>query len=232
MSPKARNILLGVAIAIFMVSDFVLIKSNLRLRDELNVANRAIGTLRKNALHTNTGVSEPTPPPEVFLYNNRQTAHAPSDEFYSIKPLSLDSTAGMTLLDLKTKYLGKAAESEFVLFVFFSPTDCPACLSEAVLWQKMHVDSQRLNLCVIGVMNHPDKTEAEQFLKQLGITFPVFFDSMAFFKNKYRIGETPEKVLIDSQGETLLISPGSRTEEQKRMFEESLLKLIASKSPQ
>lgn len=235
MTPRARNTLLGVAFAIILVSDLMLIRSNMRLRDELNVANGAMGTLRKNAFHNNAGVGDSSPSPELFLYNNRQTADAFSDnrdQSYSIKPISLDSTAGVPLLDLKTKYVGTAAGSEFVLFVFFSPTDCPACLSEADLWQKMHADSQRLGLSVIGVMNHPDKTEGEQFLKQLGITFPVFFDSTAFLKKRYRIGETPEKVLMDSQGKTLLISPGSRTQEQRVIFEESVLKLIAGKSPQ
>jgi peroxiredoxin len=145
---------------------------------------------------------------------------------------SAPSTAGASLLDLKKKYLGNAARSEFTLFIFFSPTDCPACLSEASIWQRLHADGQRLSLQVVGVMNHPNKLEGEQFLKNLGITFPVLFDNTSVLKNKYMIGETPEKVLIDSEGETLLITPGGKTEEQRRAFEESVLKLVAGKNLQ
>jgi hypothetical protein len=105
-------------------------------------------------------------------------------------------------------------------------------LSEASIWQKLHADGQRLRLQVIGVMNHPNKLEGEQFLKNLGVTFPVLFDNMSILKNRYMIGETPQKVLIDSKGKTLLITPGGKTEEQRRAFEESVLKLVADKNLQ
>lgn len=234
MNPKVQKVLLGMVFAAFVISNFVLIRTNARVNDELSTANRLIAKLQKNSFHDNI-VSDPSAAPEIVLLNHHQSARLRSkgsDQFNSIKSLGPDSTPGMSLLDLKSRYLGKAAQSGFTLFVFFSPTDCPACLQEALIWQKLHLNSQHLDLQVIGIMNHIDKAEGEQFLKQLGVTFPVFFDNTAFLKNKYRIGETPEKVLIDSKGETLLTNPGSDTEEKKRAFEETVLKIVILKGPQ
>lgn len=230
MISRIQNILLGVVLVAFVVSDIVLLKSNSRLRDELGTANSVIVNYKKTAFDDDRMASNSAVPPEIFLYNYSQSPNAPSggsDLVSSIKPIGSSSTPGTSLLALKDKYLGKAGRSQFTLFVFFSPTDCPACLLEASIWQRLQ-DNQRSRLQVMGIMNHPHKLEGEQFLKNLGITFPVLFDNTGFLKNKYRIGETPEKVLIDSEGKTLHIAPGSKTEEEKRGFEESVLKLLSS----
>lgn len=235
MTSKMQNGLMGLALAIIVICNILLIMGNLRLRDELDVANKTIVKLQKTAFHDNTVINDSAAPLEIVVYNYSQptpTQTRGSNEDNASKNTTPGLTPGASLLDLKRKYLGKAAQSEFSLFIFFSPTDCPACLSEASIWQRLHVDGQRLNLQVIGVMNHPHKLEGEQFLKNLGITFPVLFDNTSLLKNKYMIGETPEKILIDSEGKTLLITPGGKTEEQRRAFEESVLKLITGRNLQ
>ncbi len=234
MNPKVKKVLLGMVFAGFVISNLVLIRTNARVSAALDTANRLIAKLQKNSFHDNI-ISDSSAASEIVLLNYQQPERLRSDnrdQFNSIKPLGPDSTPGLSLLDLKSRYLGKTARSGFTLFIFFSPTDCPACLQEGPIWEKLHLNTQHLDLQVIGIMNHPDKAEGEQFLKELGVTFPVFFDNTAFLKNKYRIGETPEKVLIDSKGNTLLINPGSPTEERRRAFEESLLKLVIGKGPQ
>ena len=218
MSLRKRDLLLGVVFVALLGSNFMLVKLNTRLRSELNVANLSIAKLRKNAFHDGV-LSDGSAAPELVLYNYPQPGQASSG---SQSQASRESSPGLSLIELKTKYLGTAAQSKFTLFVFFSPTDCNYCLQESTTWQRLHADGQRLSLYVVGVMDHPDKTEAEQFLKQLAVTFPVFSDNTSSLKAKYRIGVTPEKVLVNSQGEILLISPRSETDDEKRAFEQSV----------
>lgn len=143
---------------------------------------------------------------------------------------SLESVPTLSLLDLKNRYLGKNSDAEFTLFIFFSPTDCPLCLQEAAIWQRLHLDGQRLGLSVVGVIDRSSSDEVSHFLKQLGITFPVLFDNKSLLTTLYKVMRTPYKVLIDSKGSTVLISPASITLEQQREFERSLLKRLAGGS--
>jgi AhpC/TSA family. len=216
----------------FIASNALLIRNNLILKNELEVARTTITKLQKTAFHDNVVGGSFSPPAEIVLYNHPPSANASAGKRAQVSPVKqsgADTTPGLSLLDLKETYLGKDAQSAFTLFVFFSPTDCPACLQEASIWQKLSADESSLKLKVIGIMNHSDQREGEQFLKQLQITFPVLFDNTASLKGRYHIGETPEKVLVDSKGNTLLIQPGSKTAEEKRAFEESVIKLVTDK---
>jgi len=226
MSLRKRDLLLGVVLTAFLISNFLLIRANARLRSELTIANSLIAELQINAFHDGTIghlPSDGSAQPELILYNYPNTVQAKS-------PIGKESLPGLSLLELKNKYLGAAAQSKFTLFVFFSPTDCNFCLQESSTWQRLHTDGQRLNLCVVGIMDHPDKGEAEQFLKQLAVTFPVLSDNTSFLKAKYRISITPEKVLVNSHGEVLLISSRSETDDEKRAFEHSVTELVTRKS--
>ena len=226
MSLRKRDLLLGVILAAFFISNLVLIRTNARLRYELTVANLTIVKLQTNAFHdgriSDGAPSDGSAQPELVLYNYPTGVQAKS-------LIGRDSSPGMSLLDLKSKYLGTAAQSKFTLFVFFSPTDCNYCLQESAIWQRLHTNGQRLSLSVVGIMDHPDKMEAEQFLKQLAVTFPVLSDNTSFLKAKYRINDTPEKVLVNSQGEILLISPKSQAEDEKQAFEHTVMGLVTQK---
>jgi hypothetical protein len=128
----------------------------------------------------------------------------------------------LSLLDIKHRYLPGDPDSDFTLFVFFSPTDCPGCLREAGVWQRLFQDRKTLHLSVIGIMNHCSQQEAEAARRELGITFPVLFDANSVLASSFGFQKTPEKILLNKQDQVILTSPSYQQEEMQRLFEHEI----------
>lgn len=134
-------------------------------------------------------------------------------------PVAPVQSPPLSLLDLKRRYLSGEKDSDFTLFVFFSPTDCPACLREAAVWQRLFQERDALHLSVIGIVNHCSQQEAEAARRTLGITFPILLDVNSILATSFGFQKTPEKILMNKQTEVILTSPPYQQEEMQRHFE-------------
>ncbi|MGH9416500.1 MAG: TlpA family protein disulfide reductase [Terriglobales bacterium] len=99
--------------------------------------------------------------------------------------------------------------AKLILFVFFAPSDCPACLRESAIWQQGAVEIR--NLAVIGVMDRAEPGAARFFLGGAGIRFPVLLNPGSALRNAFGLRLTPEKLLVDRSGNVILSSPPDRT---------------------
>ncbi|HEV3040055.1 MAG TPA: TlpA disulfide reductase family protein [Candidatus Angelobacter sp.] len=212
----------------------LLIAHNNQLSDELRIANQSIAKLASGALHEG---GKPTPemfPPLSVIKSADAPSPASGEPGEGAKCKECETkpnfaeresfTARMTdsparsLLDLKRRYILGEPNTEFTLFVFFSPTDCPACLKEALFWEKLFKERQNLRLTVIGIVNRCSRKEAEGARQHLGISFPVLFDQNGDLQRIFRIPQTPLKVLQDNGGKVLLTDFPNQFEKDQIQF--------------
>ena len=106
-------------------------------------------------------------------------------------------------------------QSKPTLLVFFSPTDCGACLSERTIWEKV---AQENMAKVLTVASHPDLGELKTWLESADFRLPVLFDSTESAIEKLGIAATPLKVLTAPSGRVIWTDPARLTPEEQRNF--------------
>ncbi len=208
---------------------------NRQLREELAAANATIRSLRAGAFKARSAQPLRGPLQLILLdekggeiasskktagsQNAAQCEHC-SDISNQDKNPSEISTA--SLLDIKHRYLSAQSESDFTLFIFFSPTDCPACLRESIIWQRLFEARDALHLSVIGIVGQCSRQEAETARSRLGITFPLLFDVNAVMAPAFGLERTPEKILVNRAARVILTSPPYQKEEMQQRFEQEV----------
>ena len=205
---------------------------NHQLREELAAANATIRSLRAGAFEARSAQPLRGPLQLILLDEkhgeiasfkktdgSQKCAHC-ADISNQEKIPSEISTA--SLLDIKHRYLSAQSESDFTLFIFFSPTDCPACLRESIIWQRLFEARDALHLSVIGIVGQCSRQEAETARSQLGITFPLLFDVNAVMARAFGLERTPEKILVNRTARVILTSPPYQKEEMQQRFEQEV----------
>ena len=89
---------------------------------------------------------------------------------------------------------------KFKLLIFFSPNDCPACLKEISLWNRL---SEALPVKVIGLVPHYNAGEISYFILNEDIKFEVWIDLEQKLYEYIDFSETPVKVLIDKHNDVI-----------------------------
>jgi len=223
--------------AFFIGSTIFVGFQNYQLRSRLKEDRSIIATLQAGTLHE--GATAPSVKQPVTLIRlssshgnepqSRDRSALPSADPNCAKcrenspDVLPGSIPGISLLELKQHYVG-GSDSDFTLFIFFSPTDCPACLREAKIWQDLFRDREMLHLSVVGIVDQCNQREAEVFAEQLGTAFPVMFDAQSTLRSSFGISRTPEKILIDKEGHVLLTDSGNKTEETQTAFNQEIRK--------
>lgn len=92
----------------------------------------------------------------------------------------------------------------YALLVFFTLQDCPSCLMEYVLWEKLY---RSYGINIIAVARHADEGELRMWVDNAKLTFPVLYDGNGEVARLFGIHTTPIKVLLDDRGRTRLFDP-------------------------
>lgn len=110
---------------------------------------------------------------------------------------SLPARGGSTI-DL-SQYKGQ------VVMINFWASWCGPCRQEMPLLESMYKKYQPLGFTLIGVNVEPDQKDAESFLKQTPVTFPVLFDAKSKVSGLYNVQGMPTTVFIDRKGKVRLV---------------------------
>jgi peroxiredoxin len=224
---------------------------NYQLRGQLAAASATINTLSAGAfgrasgpqglrqpvvlIPLGTGLSGPKSfqGKESFASTHAQCERCSPEntkaEKVAAKGMDGVSAPALSLLEVKNRYLPGDSESEYTLFVFFSPTDCPACLRESAVWQRLFQERDHLHLSVVGVVGQCSREEAEMARRQLGITFPLLFDVNSVMATAFGLQKTPEKILLDRHAKVVLASPAYQKEEMQRLFEHTVRQRVQAR---
>jgi thiol-disulfide isomerase/thioredoxin len=110
---------------------------------------------------------------------------------------SLPSRGGATI-DL-TQYKGQ------VVMINFWASWCVPCRQEMPLLESIYKKYKPLGFTLIGVNVEPDQKDAEGFLKQTPVSFPVLFDAKSQVSSLYNVQVMPTTVFIDRKGNVRLV---------------------------
>lgn len=140
-----------------------------------------------------------------------------------------ESTAALpSLIDLKQSYIHTSPLTKFTLVVFFSPSDCPACLTESQVWADLAEKKDRLHLDVFAVVDRCTGDEAAQFMRQKQLLFPALHDRASVLRALYQVTVTPQSLLLTREGKVLLLGGPAKTPEAQQVFEHAVISAISS----
>ena len=78
---------------------------------------------------------------------------------------------------------------------------CPTCVTEMPDLERFYTQSASQHILILGINIEDDAQDASQFMRQLGITYPVALDTgQRVFAGLYHLTSTPSSVFIDSAG--------------------------------
>ncbi|MGE7271972.1 thiol-disulfide oxidoreductase ResA [Brevibacillus panacihumi] len=95
----------------------------------------------------------------------------------------------------------------------FWGTWCEPCKAEMPALQKQYDAHKDKGLIIMGVNIGESPITVEQFVKQVGVNFPILMDQKSEITKLYRIGPIPTTFFIDPKGEVKEIFIGEMSEE-------------------
>src|SRR5580704_5084499 len=92
-----------------------------------------------------------------------------------------------------------------VVMINFWASWCVPCRQEMPLLETIYKKYKPLGFTLIGVNVEPDQKDAESFLKQTPVSFPVLFDAKSQVSGLYNVQVMPTTVFIARQGNVRLV---------------------------
>jgi peroxiredoxin len=110
-----------------------------------------------------------------------------------------------------------------VVMVNFWATWCGPCRQEMPLLDELYQRYERVGFNLLGVNIDDDSRKAMQMIEELGVNFPVLFDSRKEVSKLYEVEAMPVTVLIDREGNVRYVHHG-----YKPGYEEKYLDQVRS----
>ncbi len=95
-----------------------------------------------------------------------------------------------------------------VVMINFWATWCGPCRQEMPLLDELYTRYQRVGFNLLGVNIDDDSNRAMDMIRELGVNFPVLFDSRKEVSKMYDVDAMPVTVLIDREGNVRYVHQG------------------------
>lgn len=106
-----------------------------------------------------------------------------------------------TLTDFQGKQLSLSDFRGKLLFVNFWASWCPPCKAETPALVKMyHKYGSRISFLGVNLTGSDNPLNAQAFIKQMGITYPVLMDTTLSVTQQYRVLGIPTSLFINRKG--------------------------------
>ena len=92
-----------------------------------------------------------------------------------------------------------------VVMINFWASWCVPCRKEMPLLETIYKKYKPLGFTLIGVNVEPDQKDAEKFLSQTPVSFPVLFDAKSQVSGLYNVQVMPTTVFIDRKGNVRMV---------------------------
>jgi peroxiredoxin len=92
-----------------------------------------------------------------------------------------------------------------VVMINFWASWCGPCRQEMPLLESMYKKYKPLGFTLLGVNVEPEQKDAESFLKQTPVSFPVVFDAKSQVSGLYNVQGMPTTIFIDRKGNVRLV---------------------------
>ena len=95
-----------------------------------------------------------------------------------------------------------------VVMINFWATWCGPCRQEMPLLDELYTRYERVGFNLLGVNIVDDSRRAMQMIDELGVNFPVLFDSRKEVSKLYEVEAMPVTVLVDREGNVRYVHHG------------------------
>ena len=95
-----------------------------------------------------------------------------------------------------------------VILLNFWASWCGPCRQEMPLLNDLHKKYKKLGFSVVGVNVEENSRKAKQIVKDVGIKFPILFDTENKVSGLYDVSAMPSTVLIDRSGNMRYLHKG------------------------
>ena len=95
-----------------------------------------------------------------------------------------------------------------VVMINFWATWCGPCRQEMPLLDELYSRYERVGFNLLGVNIDDDSRRAMQMIEELGVKFPVLFDSNKEVSKLYEVEAMPVTVLVDREGNVRYVHHG------------------------
>ena len=107
-----------------------------------------------------------------------------------------------------------------VVMVNFWATWCGPCRQEMPLLDELYSRYQRVGFSLLGVNIDDNESKAMNMVAELGVSFPVLFDSRKEVSKLYEVDAMPATVLIDREGTVRYVHHGYKPGYEDKYLDE------------
>ncbi len=103
-------------------------------------------------------------------------------------------------------------------YLLFWSSSCVSCKEGMAVLEKVYKKSKGRGFSVVAVNVYQDKNTVTDFIKELGLTYPVLLDRKGTVATAYEVFAIPVAYVIDSRGAVLDKFLGEMTKENVEVF--------------
>ena len=107
-----------------------------------------------------------------------------------------------------------------VVMINFWATWCGPCRQEMPLLDELYTRYERVGFNLLGVNIDDDPRRAMQMVEDLGVSFPVLFDTRKEVSKLYNVEAMPVTILIDREGNVRYVHHGYKPGYEDKYFDQ------------
>ncbi len=134
-----------------------------------------------------------------------------------------------TLVDRNGQQVSLSEFKGQVVLINFWATWCGPCRKEMPLLEQLYQRYQPLGLTLLGINVEEDNGDAEAFLRETPVSFPVLFDPENRVSQLYEISAMPSTVLVDRQGRLRFLHHGFQPG-YENIYQDQIRQLVRERS--
>ena len=144
----------------------------------------------------------------------------------SVSALDIGQAApNFTLKSTKGENLNLVEQRGQVIVLNFWASWCGPCRKEMPVLQTFHIKYNTLGVLVWGVNVEQENQAGKDFLVDLNLSFPIFFDSSNTISASYKIEAMPTTVIVGRSGKVRYIFRGYKDGYEQK-YAKAIKKLI------
>jgi len=136
-----------------------------------------------------------------------------------------DPAPDFTLLSSTGENVRLAEQRGQVVMLNFWASWCGPCRKEMPLLDAMSKRYSAAGFILYGVNVEEDNTDAKKLIKELGVSFPILYDTESKASSLYNVDAMPTTVVIDKKGEIRYINRGYKAGDENK-YRDQIRELI------
>ena len=112
-----------------------------------------------------------------------------------------------------------------VVMLNFWASGCGPCRKEMPLLDALATRYGPAGFVLYGVNVEEDNSDAKKLIKELGVTFPILYDTESKASSLYNVDAMPTTVLIDKQGQIRYVNRGYKAGDENK-YRDQIRELI------